>query len=190
MKRGALALLALLAFAWALPAAALDVDTLMQRLAARGDASATFEEEQVLAALDRPLRSSGLLEYRAPGRLEKRTLKPRVETLIYENGVAQVERGKRRMTLDLKRVPQVLPLVESIRATLAGDRAALERSFTLALEGDEAHWTLQLTPTDARVRELIDGIRLQGSQGMVLDVEVRQRNGDRSHTTITPQPAR
>jgi hypothetical protein len=172
------------------PAAdALELQSLMRELAARGDATATFEEEQHLAVLDRPLKSSGELVYRAPGHLEKRTLLPRRELLTYEAGVALVERGKRRITLDLGRYPQVLLLVESIRATLAGDQAAIERSFTVALEGDDSSWVLVLTPREGDTAALVSSIRLGGSQGTVRSMDVRQRNGDHSSMTMTPRPA-
>ena len=51
--------------------------------------------------------------------------------------------------LDLKQYPQVVPFIESIRATLAGDRAALEQIFKVDFEGSFEHWTLELVPLDA-----------------------------------------
>ena len=83
----------------------------------------------------KPVESSGELLYDAPDRLEKRTLKPKPEDLVLEGGVVTAQRGKHHYTLDLKQYPQVLPFIESIRATLAGDRAALERVFKVDFTG-------------------------------------------------------
>ena len=102
-------------------------DELLQLLAARRHGHVTFTEMQHLAMLDRPLESSGELLYDAPDRLEKRTLKPKAQTLILEHGVLTARRGHRTHVMELRDYPQVVPFVESIRATLAGDRAALER---------------------------------------------------------------
>src|SRR6266480_3270593 len=77
------------------------------------------------AMLERPLESSGELVYEAPDHLEERTLAPRVETLVLDHGVLTARRGSRSTTLPLREYPQVAPFVESIRATLAGDRAVL-----------------------------------------------------------------
>src|SRR5215468_9119128 len=110
-------------------AASADLDRLLALLAARRSSHVSFTEVHELAMLNRPLESSGELVYQAPDHLEKRTLKPKAETLVLENGVLSATRGHRRYELHLEEYPQVVPFVESVRATLAGDRAALERYF-------------------------------------------------------------
>ena len=124
-------------------------DELLHLLAARRHGHVTFTEMQHLAMLERPLESSGELLYDAPDRLEKRTLKPKAQTLILEHGVLTARRGHRTHVMELRDYPQVVPFVESIRATLAGDRAALERFFRVQFDGTLAHWTLLLVPVDA-----------------------------------------
>lgn len=166
-------------------AAPLTLEQLMQDLAARGDAAASFSEEQQLAALDRPVRSNGELRYRAPDELEKHTLKPREEILRYSGGVLSSERGGRRTRVDLQRYPQALPFVESIRATLAGDRPALEKLFELRLDGERAAWTLGLSPRDPQGRRLVRDIRIEGSGGDLRRVTIERPSGDRTITTMT-----
>jgi hypothetical protein len=48
---------------------------------------------------------------------------------------------------------------------LGGNRQQLESSFTLAVSGDEAHWTLGLTPRDSRVRQRVSQITVNGAAG-------------------------
>ena len=91
--------------------------------------------------------------YDAPGRLEKRTKEPRPETLLLEGNVLTVQRRGQTRVLDLKAYPTILPLVESMRAVLAGDSSALERAFTVEFAGSLSHWMLTLVPRDARGRE-------------------------------------
>jgi hypothetical protein len=52
-----------------------------------------------------------------------------------------MERGHRRRSVALRDVPQAAPFIESLRATLAGDRAALERYFTVHFSGNLDRWT-------------------------------------------------
>src|SRR5215470_306318 len=118
------------------------LDELLARLAARRSSHVSFTEVHEMAMLTRPLESSGELLYEAPDHLEKRTLKPKPETLVLERGELSVTRGRRKHVLRLEDYPQAVPFVESIRATLAGDRAALERYFTAEFTGDLAHWML------------------------------------------------
>src|SRR3984957_16206272 len=115
----------------AAPADSRDLDQVMGMLAMRQHGRVEFIEQQFLAVLSHSVESSGELRYDAPARLEKRTLKPHAETLVLSGEVLTLERAHSRRVMDLHAYPQVLPFVESLRATLAGDRTALERLFRL-----------------------------------------------------------
>jgi hypothetical protein len=160
------------------------LDALLAQLALHHHGHVAFTEVQYLAVLDRPLESSGELLYDAPDHLEKRTLTPRRETLVLEHGMLSATRGARTRTLALAAYPQLAPLIESLRATLAGDRAALERAFSVQLDGDPARWTLRLAPRDAAAARLIAEVRITGEQAGLKSVEILQADGDRSLLTI------
>jgi hypothetical protein len=184
-------LLALCGFAFgATPGAQLpvtgDLDEVMRLLAMRQHGHVEFIEQQFLAVLDHPLESSGELSYDAPDRLEKRTLKPRLETLLLSGGVLTIERVHSRRVLDINTYPQIEPFVESIRATLAGDRRALERLFHLDFAGSAARWTLTLVPLDGKVKRSVAQVRIDGIRDQLLKVEIRQPDGDRSLMTLRP----
>jgi hypothetical protein len=166
-----------------------DLDQLMALLAKREHGHVQFIEQQFLSVLDHPLESSGELRYDAPDRLEKRTLAPRQETLLLTGGVLSVDRGKSHRVVDLQAYPQAQPFIESIRATLAGDRAALEKLFTLEFSGGLAKWTLTLVPKDAKAKRSVAQVRIDGAQDQLLRVEIRQADGDRSLMTLRPAPA-
>jgi hypothetical protein len=165
------------------------LDQVMHLLAMRQHGQVEFVEQQFIAILDHPVESSGVLRYDAPDRLEKRTLKPHAESLVLAGGVLTVERGRSRRVLDLHSYPQALPFVESIRATLAGDRAALERVFHLDFTGDLAHWDLALIPLDPRMAKSVSEVRIEGTQDQLLKVEIRQPDGDHSLMTLRPLAA-
>jgi hypothetical protein len=170
-------------------AAAQDLERLMTLLAQRQHGHVSFVEEHFLAVLDRPVESSGELLYNAPDRLEKRTLKPKPETLILEHGVITAHRGHRTYVMNLGDNPQIVPLIDSIRATLAGDRASLERIFKVTLDGSLEHWTLLLLPIDSSVAKSVKQIRIEGAQDAIHTVEIQQADGDRSLLTIGPEVA-
>jgi hypothetical protein len=86
--------------------------------------------------------------------------------------------------LDLQRYPQIQPFVESIRATLAGDRSALERVFHLEFAGSVARWSLTLTPLNRQLARTVQQVRIEGSRDQLLKVEIRQPDGDRSLMTL------
>jgi hypothetical protein len=191
---GALTLLCLapvaaLAAAATVPSAHADpaFTQVLKLLAARRHGHAPFTEVHEMAMLKEPLRSSGELFYDAPDRLEKRTLTPRAETLVLDHGILTAQRGQHRHVLELSAYPQVVPFVESIRATLAGDEAALERYFSIDFQGELAHWTLHLTPKDPALAHTVKDITIEGERDVLHSVVIRQSDGDRSLITIGPE---
>jgi Outer membrane lipoprotein carrier protein LolA-like len=161
-----------------------DLDTVMSLLAQRQHGRVEFVEQKFLSILNHPVESSGELLYDAPDRLEKRTLLPRAETLALDGSVLTMERGGHRRVLDLRRYPQIQPFVESIRATLAGDRAALERVFHVEFAGGVRRWSLTLAPLDRQLQRTIKQVQIDGSQDQLQRVEIRQTDGDRSLMTL------
>jgi outer membrane lipoprotein-sorting protein len=165
-------------------AAPLGLDQLMDALASSPHGAATFTEKKYISILDEPVESSGTLRFVAPARLEKHTLKPSAESLVLDGEVLTVERGRRKRVLQLKEYPEIAGMIESIRATLAGDRRALERVYQLSLQGTAARWTLVLVPLDAKVASVVARIRMEGTQAEVRTVEIQQADGDHSVMTI------
>ena len=115
-----------------LPAcAAFDVGQLMNDLAKHKGGKARFVEKRFISLLDKPVISSGEMTYTAPDRLEKRTLVPKVETLLLDKDILSIEREKQKLSINLANQPEALAFVDSIRGTLSGNRVALEKNYAL-----------------------------------------------------------
>lgn len=170
----------------ALAHAAFDIDQLMAELARNPGGPAKFVEKRHLALLDKPVIATGEMNYTPPDRLEKRTLTPKAETMILDKDTLSLERDRRKMSIRLSARPEVAAFVDSIRSTLAGDRAALERSYQLTLSGDLDAWVLTLVPTDARIAEMLKRITVSGVRQQVLGIEYLQADGDRTEMRIEP----
>lgn len=161
-----------------------DIDQLLQGLAQTRAGRARFVETKMIAMLDKPLESSGELFYSAPDHLEKRTLKPKVESMTVDGGALLIERGSKKHRLQLQDYPELAAFIESIRGTLAGDRKALERNYQLNLFGTVERWTLQLSPTDAKMLAVVQRIRIAGVRDTVRSIEIMQADGDSSRMLI------
>jgi len=171
-------------------AAEWNIDQLMQSLAKIKFGRASFVEKKYLAMLDRPVESSGELSFAAPDHLEKRTLRPQPENMVLDGGTLRIERGNQSYTLPLQQYPELAGFIDSIRGTLAGDRKALERAFSLKLEGNAGRWTLLLKPADASMARAVHLIRIGGAADEVRSVEIIQTDGDRSVMSINRIAAR
>ena len=180
-------LFAALLLAFSLPAlAAYDIGQLMNDLARNKGGRAKFVEKKFLAVLDKPLIATGEMTYTAPDRLEKRTLTPKPEFMLLDKDSLTLEREKQKLTINLASQPEALAFIDSIRGTLSGNRAALERNYGLHLAGTADKWTLTLLPSDQKLAALVQRITVSGSRGQVRQIEYLQADGDRSQLTIEP----
>ena len=167
-------------------AAEIDLQRLFTLLKDAKPGRAEFVERKYLALLDKPLETRGELTFTPPDRMEKRTTAPKPERVVVDRERLTLERGGKAYTLGLRENPNVAALVESIRATLAGDLATLTRTYSAALSGSDADWRLLLRPLDPAIATLVERIEIRGAQAQVRTVEIHQADGDRSVMTITP----
>ena len=166
-----------------------DLQELMGLLAARRHGQVDFVEQHFLAVLKRPVESFGVMTYDAPHRLEKRTVEPRPERLVLDGDEITVERKGHTHVLELAAYPSLLPFIESLRATMAGDLPALERAFNVDFAGSVERWTLTLYPRDSKVSSTVSRVRIDGSRDVLSKVEIFEANGDRSLMTLREHPA-
>ena len=166
--------------------AGVTLEQLMKLLAQRKHGKVTYVEEDYLGILDRPVKSSGVLVYYAPDHLEKRTLKPKQESLILDGDQLTVQRGHRTYRVQVSAYPQLAPFVDAVRDTLAGNEEGLQRVFQVELTGPLESWKLQLVPSDKKVAHKVKRVEIAGSRDQIRSVEILQMDGDRSVMTLGP----
>lgn len=159
-------------------------EKLMQNLAEIRSDHAGFVEKKSIAMLDKPVESSGELYYAAPDHLEKRTLKPKPESLAVDGDTLIIERNQQIHRLQLQSYPEIAAFIDSIRGTLSGNRAALERNYRINLSGTAEHWMLQLLPIDPKMQKVAKQIRIAGEQNALRSIEIIQADGDSSVMSI------
>jgi len=169
-------------------AAAFDLPALMQQLATVRSGEALFVEDRRVQQLDQTLRSSGRLSFVAPDTFVRETLKPRQERMAVVGNQLTYSRGERSQTALLDSVPEAAVIVEAIRGTLTGNRAALERYFDSTVQGSAEQWQLDLVPREPRLRGQVAHVRISGRQGQVREVRIALADGDSSVMRIEPVP--
>jgi hypothetical protein len=157
----------------------LEISRLMQILAQVETRESTFTEKKFLALLTEPLVSRGTLRYRRPNYVERLTTTPRQERFIYENGKITIESGDQQRQFQIKDQPALGALVESIRATLAGDEITLRRHYQLRLTGTRTGWNLEMSPVDPDLVSRIRLIRVSGVQDELRRLEILEASDDR-----------
>ena len=95
--------------------------------------------------------------------------------------------GEHSRTLQLDAAPEAAVIVEAVRGTLTGNRAALERLFETAVSGSADAWTLE--PWCRATCACAARSRRCGSRGKAASrarSQVLLADGDRSVMTIEP----
>ena len=171
-----------------LPAAAQeepwDFARLMGELAQVQTSRARYSEVKRVAMLQKPLQLSGTLLYERPGRIEKRQTFPVEEVIRVDGDWLTVEREGKTRRIALQNASLVAALVESLRATLAGDRSELERLYSARVQGTRQRWTLALAPREVEVAGVVKRIVISGSGSRIVRLEILEPGGDGSVMTI------
>jgi outer membrane lipoprotein-sorting protein len=163
-----------------------DLDALMSEMAAIPASRTRFVETRHLAMLTQPLELKGSLSYERPNRLVKHVESPFDELLTVDGealSLVNKTKGEQR-SLSLREQPALGALVEGVRATLAGDRAQLERHYRVQFSGRREAWRLHLVPRATQVRAHVESITVSGAAARPQRIEVLESTGDRSVMTI------
>jgi len=166
--------------------AAFDVGQLMGELAKHKGGRARFVEKKYIALLDKPVVSTGEMTYVAPDYLEKRALTPKPERMVLDRDTLSLERGQQKLTIKLANQPEAQAFVDSIRGTLSGNRAALEKNYQLHLAGSREKWELTLLPSEQKIAALVLRITVSGMHDQIRQIEYLQADGDRAVLSIDP----
>lgn len=161
-----------------------DLAQLMRQLGAVKSSTARFTERKYLRVLKEPIEDSGTLVYVAPDRLQKDTLQPKFESLRIDAETITIEREGKTQTLKLDDYPEIWGFIDGIRATLAGDLAALDRQYLVNLAGTVDDWQLLLQPRDRKTSRILASILISGAQTHIKRISTQEGDGDRTEMII------
>ena len=171
--------------AHAAPAAVDAVAELLAKFAAHPHQHARFTEQTYSRVLTRPVDASGELYFDAPDRLEKKTLTPVPEDLLVEGETVTVTRGAHRRSFRIDEIPRLRPLLEALRATLAGDLPGLTAHFAVSSELSDSGWLLTLQPLPGAVPPLFQRLQIRGRDGRLHSLQIERERGENSLMTIS-----
>jgi outer membrane lipoprotein carrier protein LolA len=141
----------------------IDPGRLIERLARAAPARIAFAEARYSALLREPIVVSGELAYLGPAHLDRDVTTPyREHTAIRDESVSIEREGEPPRTFALKRAPELRGILTGFAGVLAGDSAAVKRSFTLAAKGSDDAWTLELTPIEPGAQRRLTRIVVTG----------------------------
>jgi hypothetical protein len=168
------------------------LDQIMASVRTVRHVNARYVERRTLHILNKPIESRGTLRFDAPDRLEKKAdpaPNGAAEQLTVDGDQLTIDRGTgaKPVVIALHEHPEIGVLADSIRATLAGDGAALQRTFEVTPSGSLDHWQLVLQPRDPAERKLLQWMRVVGYGERITEIDTADGEGDRSDMSIVEQ---
>jgi hypothetical protein len=166
------------------PGEAFTLAELMKRLAASRGVAARFRESKEIGILAEPLTSRGLLYFVPPDRMARFTTHPGFSALVIDGASVRFRDAAEGEELDLSRSPVARVFVDHFIVLFNGDLERLQRLYETSLAWAGPRWTLMLTPRDAPLDQFLEGVTLRGDGGGLREIQVRDRDGDRTTTVF------
>lgn len=155
-----------------------ELDALLASLARQPPQTIAFVETHRSPLLEGDLVVSGELEYRGPGRLSRIVTAPTRERTDIDGTDVRIQReGRPERRFSLRHSAELGGLLSAFSALLAGDRAALEESFTPRLERGPEGWQLDLVPRSMQAGDRIERIRVRGRGDAPASIEIVTKDG-------------
>ncbi|MBN8612408.1 MAG: outer membrane lipoprotein carrier protein LolA [Deltaproteobacteria bacterium] len=175
--------------------AAPTVDSVLARMARIPGLHTSYREEKRIALLSSPIVSEGTIDYARgagsrPPRMARRTTRPSAQVVLIDAGELRMNDGRTTSRIDLASQPVVRSFVDSFLQLLVGDRAALERTYTLSIErvaneSPAGGWSLVLRPRGAPLSSFLREIRFEGQGDVLTRMVMTEVSGDVTTTTFS-----
>lgn len=158
---------------------------LLYLFAQEKESTVDFSEEKHAFFLDKPIKSSGYIEFFAPNTLNKFIQKPEKITQKLTGKSLEIINATQIHTVDLNEHPEFSTLLQSIMSLLTGDIASLKKDFKIAFTGTLSNWSLSLTPHESYILAYIESIKFSGEKNKLSKIIVIEPNSDKSITLLS-----
>ena len=174
-------LIQLLLLLAAAPLLAAEADTLARigaQIEQYGVLRADFVQTKQMAALKRPLVTSGRLVYsRRHGVLWLIEQPYRIGYVFGDERIVEIAADGTRRERGLRDVPGLAQVSRVFRALLGANTTALREVFEVSVQGDAAKWEIELKPRQAQIAQFLIGLKLSGGR-FVERIGIDEAGGD------------
>ena len=139
---------------------------------------AEFTQSKQMAAMKRPLVTSGHLVYsRQHGVLWQIEQPFRMSYVLGEDKIVEIGADGVRRERGLRDVPGLAQVGRIFRAMLGANTNALREYFDATVQGDPAKWEIELKPRQPQLAQFLSGLQLSGGR-FVDSIRINEAGGD------------
>ncbi|SRR6266568_2857798 len=147
---------------------------------------AEFSEAKRITLLARPLRSTGTLYFERTRGIARLTRSPGPERIVLSTTTLRIEKAGKVEEVPLDKSKALRGFAQVFPALLRADRAALEATFDLELDGaPHDAWSLALFPKDPGLCGLLRRVVVSGQGPEVRALQVEEASGDTTDTRLS-----
>lgn len=144
-----------------------------------------FAQRKTIAAISRPLSSSGLLALSEAGELLWQTRQPLKSTIVIDADGMRVFNRDDKLVNELSD-PAIREIASVFLLVLEGDTEALSQSFSAALAcASDGRWQLDLQPLTQQLRALLNTVTVRGGEN-VETISFTEARGDMTEIDLVP----
>ena len=158
------------------------LDDLLSHMATTHGVVAEFREIKTLKLLDTPLETRGTVYFEPPDRFARVTRQPAETRLVVDGGHMHFQDATGAGDVDLTENPVARSFADNLIVLWKGDKAALEKIYTLDFHADGSRWKLVLTPKHSPLDQFLRNITLSGEGPAMHEMLVQESDGDRTQT--------
>lgn len=146
----------------------------------------TFSEEKRVALLARPLKSTGTIYFERDRGIARTTLTPKLQHVVLTKTTLRIKTEKKSEEIPLDKSKDLKAFALIFPTLLRGDRAELEKSFTIGLHGnDKDWWALTFTPKTESLKKMIKRVVVFGRKTNLVSLQIVEASGDTTDTQLT-----
>jgi len=156
-----------------------NVADLMQGISKNKNNLSHYIETKHAFYLDEPLKSEGIIEFRAPNTLIKKTIKPFLLTQVYSNNsIRTTEANGDETTFDLSSQPAIAILFQTLLGVITGNEKTIKENFDITINNKQKKWTIILSPKKESLKSWYKNIKISGAQFIIKRIKIVEANND------------
>lgn len=141
---------------------------------------AEFVQTKQVAAMKRPLVSSGRLVYsRQHGVLWQIEQPYRMTYVLDELRMIEIGADGNRRERNVRDLPGMAQVGRVFRAMLGANTTTLREYFDIKAQGEPARWEIALQPRQAQMAQFIEGLQINGGQ-FITSIRINEAGGDKT----------
>jgi outer membrane lipoprotein-sorting protein len=145
-----------------------------------------FSEAKHVALLAKPLTSTGTIYFDRDKGISRTTATPKIQQVLVTKTSLRIKTGDKVEEIPLDKSKDLKAFALVFPTLLRGERAELEKSFSISLQGKDGDWwALTFTPKADSLKKIVTSVVVIGNKAQPQALKIVEASGDTTETQLT-----